>query len=160
MIRGTTAQFKFRLPYPADELAWVTIKFWQLNNLHVGLPIIKQLSHCERTNDSHEICVSLTPAETKRFSDKYKARVQLRGRHRPTGTAFGTPIQFIAVEPMDDDVIEDDPAIPSPDNNGWIIFDGGSILKVDDDVIEDDPIIPEPDENGCVIFDGGSISDA
>ena len=32
MIRGTTAQFKFKLPYAKNELQWITMKFWQPGN--------------------------------------------------------------------------------------------------------------------------------
>jgi hypothetical protein len=73
MIRGTTAQFKFKLPYTKEELAWATIKFWQSRNTNPLLPITKKLEHCDAPDDSKELCVSLTAEETARFSDKYKA---------------------------------------------------------------------------------------
>lgn len=76
MIRGTTAQFKFKLPYSKDELEWITIKFWQPNNSDTSLPITKYKSNCSELV-SHEICVSLSANETAKFSDKYKAMVQL-----------------------------------------------------------------------------------
>ena len=46
MVRGTTARFKFTLPYMKSELQWVTIKFWQPGNVgttRAPLPIIKEL---------------------------------------------------------------------------------------------------------------------
>ena len=111
MIRGTTAQFKFKLPYTKEELEWATITFWQSSN-HSLLPITKKLEHCSAPNDSNELCVSLTAEETARFSDKYKAMVQLRAQPFG-GIVFGSKQQLITVYPMLDDIIED------KDNNGY-----------------------------------------
>lgn len=127
MIRGTTAQFKIPLPFLATELEWLTIQFWQVGNTSSGLPITKKLHQCKASENAKELYISLTPEETARFSDKYKARIQFRGRHLPTGTVFGIDPQFIPVFPMKDEIIEEDPSTPAPDADGWIIFDGGII---------------------------------
>ena len=69
---------------------------------------------------------SLTAEETFRFSDTRKAYLQLRAQSQD-GTVFGTKPQAITVYPMNDDFSEDS-TLPTPDENGWIIFDGGTIV--------------------------------
>ena len=130
MIRGTTAQFRFKIPYAKDELSWATIKFWQPGNngtLIAPLPITKRLEHCTMSDDTMELCIALTPEETVRFSDKYKAKTQLRAQHKD-GTVFASHVQQITVYPINDDIVADDPTLPSTNEEGWIIFDGGSII--------------------------------
>ena len=129
MIRGTTAQFKFKLPYPKDELAWVTIKFWQPGNLDNRLPITKQLTNCSTTENPNEVCVSLLASETALFSDKYKAKLQLRAQHSDSGTTFGSHPQLVTVYPMHDEIIEEDPTLPVANSEGWVILDGEVIAK-------------------------------
>lgn len=130
MIRGTTAQFRFKIPYTKSELAWATIKFWQRGNtgtIEAPLPITKKLIHCDAPEDSKELCVSLTAEETARFSDKYKANVQLRAQHEASGTVFGTRPQLVTVYPMTDDILDEDPMLPAENAEGWVIFDGEPI---------------------------------
>lgn len=127
MIRGTTTQFKFKLPYTKEELEWVRIKFWQPGNTSTLLPITKALEHCDSSDDSTELCVSLTAEETSRFSEKYKARVQLRGQCVDSGTVFGSRQTLLTVYPMRDDIIEEDPTLPPVNEEGLIVFDGGTI---------------------------------
>ena len=126
MIRGTTAQFKFKLPYSMSELEWITIKFWQPSNPTLS-PITKNKSHCNEPV-SREICVSLSANDTAKFSDKYKARVQLRAQP-VAGAVFGSKEQVITVYPMLDEIIEEDTTTePStPVDKDWIILDGNSI---------------------------------
>lgn len=124
MIRGTTAQFKFKLPCNKGNLTVGTIKVWQPNNPNSRLPILKKLHHCSGSDDLPELCVSLTAEETARFSDKYKAKIQLRACHG--GTWFGSKDILIPVYPMPDDIIDSDPIIP-PEEEGWVIFDGDDI---------------------------------
>lgn len=121
MIRGTTAKYKFKLPCKKSDLSWSTIKFWQPNNPSELLPIIKTLNHCGGDNELPELCVSLLPEETVRFSDKYKAKVQLRAEHN--GVVFGSKDILITVYPMPDDIIENNPPMPE-ERDGWIILDG------------------------------------
>jgi hypothetical protein len=127
MIRGTTAQFKFKMPYPKAELTWVTIKFWQPGNTNPYLPITKKLVHCDVTDNSTELCVSLTAEETMRFSERYKAKVQLRAQHSDTGTVFGSRPQLITVYPMNDEILDEDPTMPPETEDNWIILDGEPI---------------------------------
>lgn len=131
MIRGTTAQFKFKLPYSYDELSWVTIKFWQPNNPNRFLPITRKLDSCVALDDSKVLCVSLTAEETTRFLDKYKAKVQLRGQHEVSGTVFGCkPIMF-TVYPMTDEIIKEDVMFPSENEDGLVILDGEEVIAND-----------------------------
>ena len=60
MIRGTTAQFKFKLPYSYDELTSITIRFWQQGNPSDSLPVFKYKNNCEE-REKGEIYVSLRP---------------------------------------------------------------------------------------------------
>lgn len=129
MIRGTTAQFKFKMPYAKDELSWVTIGFWQSNNPSKLLPIIKTKDDCATTDVQNELLVSLTAEETARFMDKYKAKMQLRAQKTSTGEKFGTKPQLITVYPMPDDLIEENPTIPPADANSFVIIDGGTIIN-------------------------------
>lgn len=129
MIRGTTAQFKFKLPHTKSEIQSATIRFWQSNNPNKYLPIIKtldseKLNDCFISDDSKELCISLTSEETARFSDKYKAKTQLRGVLVDGGT-FGSRPQIITVYPMPDDIIN--PTMPPVDDEGWIVLDGETV---------------------------------
>jgi hypothetical protein len=128
MIRGTTAQFKFKLPYTYGELEWVRIKFWQPGNPSTELPITKTKNMCGFVTDKeNEVCVSLSATETAKFSDKYKAKVQLRAQPIVgLGAPFGSKEQLITVYPMHDDIIAEDPTVePSiPTEEDWIVLDG------------------------------------
>ena len=128
MVRGTTAQFIFKLPYPKAELSWATIKFWQNHNPSELLPIVKRLEHCTTPDDQERLCISLTAEETSRFSARYKAQVQLRAQHATSGAVFGSREQQVTVYPMPDDVIEGDPTLPGENEEGWIILDGQPVV--------------------------------
>ena len=129
MIRGTTARFKFKLPYAKNELQWVTMKFWQPGNsgtLEAPLPIIKQKTHIDSSDDSKELSVSLTSEETLRFSDKYKAKVQMRAQHNE-GFVFASKEKVITVYPLDKDLSQDT-VLPGETDDGWIVFDGQPVI--------------------------------
>lgn len=168
MIRGTTAQFKFKLPCARGNLLTATIKFWQPGNagtLEAPLPIIKKMADCSgyESNESiniekwnsgdyeefkitlglsdklwneltdeekkifaresfDELHISLTAEETLRFSDKFKAKVQLRAQQKDS-TVFASHQQLITVYP--NDIVEDIPTLPDDeDGDGLIILDG------------------------------------
>ena len=128
MIRGTTAQFKFKLPYKVDELESAKITFWQPGN-DTTLPIVKEKSDCSVADaDPYCLCVSLTSEETKRFSDKLKARVQLRAQHG--NTTFASRQQLVTVYPINDEIV--DPEIPAA-QSGFVIFDGDRISSAGGD---------------------------
>ena len=125
MTRGTTAPFRFTLPYTKGELSWVTVEFWQSNNPSSLLPITKTLEDFYDEDNSKELHISLTEEETARFSDKYKAKMQFRAQHASTGLVFGNEKpQLITVYPMfeDNKII-----IPGTSEDDLIIFDGQSI---------------------------------
>ena len=126
MIRGTTAQFKFNLPCTYDELDLVTITFWQPENNSPYLPIKRVKSECSvAENDPKCLCVSLDPSDTLIFSDKLKARVQLRAQC--DGTVFASRQHLITVYPINDETI--DTELPKPDTEGWVILDGEKITN-------------------------------
>ena len=130
MIRGTNAQFKFRLPYNCSEIEVVKIVFWQPENDGPSpdrpLPIIKILEQCSFTNIPNELTVTLNQEETLRFVDNRKAYVQLRAT-----TFDGVPIasqqQLITVYPIYDDTILEDEVLPTPDYTGLVLLDGLNI---------------------------------
>ena len=131
MIRGTTAQFKFKLPYNIGDLDVVKITFWQ--NGYSGpdksrpLPIVKILEQCSQS-DIDELTVILNKEETLRFIDDRKAYVQFRGK-TIDGTAFASKQEIITVYPVHDDSILEDDIIPTPnpEADGIIILDGSTI---------------------------------
>lgn len=132
MIRGTVTPFKFILPCANNELDWATILFSQSNNPSMALPIIKTLDDCGPRNDSNDLdgsrdlYVSLTATETAIFSDRYKAKLQMRAKPID-GVEFGCKSKLITVYPMDDDLIQENPEMP-PAVDGWVVFDGDEII--------------------------------
>lgn len=126
MIRGTSAQFKFKLPYTYDEIQTMTIKFWQPGNPDRALPIIKQKHNCSELAEDG-IYVSLRPSETAKFSDRYKAKMQLIAQPY-FGATFGSKERLITVYPMPDDIIIDDTDPDIPVIEEWIILDGGTVV--------------------------------
>ena len=125
MIRGVPAQFKFKLPYSKDELEWIRIKFWQEGNPSTLLPITRTIEDCNESAPK-ELCVVLDEYDTLRFSDKYKARVQLRAMSN-SGSIFGSQQYLITVDPMLDDIVEEDPTLPPEEEEGGVILDGSTI---------------------------------
>ena len=127
MIRGTTAQFKFKLPYTLGDLQWVIMQFWQPGNngtTDAPLPIVKRKT--ELSGDSKELLVSLTSHETLRFTDKLKARVQLRAQHT-NGTVFASHQELVTVYPLPDDLVNE-PVLPGEDDDGWVVLDCSTIV--------------------------------
>lgn len=138
MIRGTTAQFKFKLPYYVAEIREATISFWQNNNFGTAsapLPITKTLESCATTNNPYELSVTLNPHETARFSSYKKGYVQMEAE-TIEGIKFGNSPQMFSVYPnknIDDDIpgVDDGPTgddIPNV-NDGLVILNGGSIIE-------------------------------
>ena len=128
MIRGTTASFKFNIPYAYSELNAIQITFWQEGNNGTpehSLPIVKGLASCTRGELQNEVCVKLNQEETLRFSDKLKARVQLRGLLND-GSAFASHEELITVYPICNDSIIGDWEEPEPVDD-LVILDAGSI---------------------------------
>ena len=132
MIRGTTAQFKFKLPYNANEILTVKITFWQTGNdgpdASRPLPIIKVKEQCSFPGGRNELLVSLNKEETLRFEDDRKAYVQLQAK-TTDGTVFACKQETITVYPVYDESIFDEEIVPtpSPDTGGIIVLDGSTI---------------------------------
>ena len=130
MIRGTNAQFKFRLPYKFSELDWVNIVFWQPENTGPEssrpLPITKVLEQCSQTEISNELSVTLNQEETLRFIETRKAYVQLRAATLE-GVNIASKKQQITVYPIYDDSILDGEILPTPSYDGLVFLDGQSI---------------------------------
>ena len=82
-----------------------------------------QLIFVNEINNSNELYVSLTAEETMRFSDKHKAKMQLRGRLASNGRVFGCKPKLITVYPINDDLFGDD-MVESQTDDGWVILDG------------------------------------
>lgn len=129
MIRGTTAQFKFQIPYDFNDLALVNVVFWQCNNNgpdeNRPLPIVKIKEDCSWSAENKEITVVLQPEETARFLDDRKARVQLSATTE-SGIRFASSQQEITVYPIYNDSLFGDIILPS-ESNGVIVLDGGVI---------------------------------
>lgn len=127
MIRGTTAQFKFSLPYNYDQIEVAKIAFWQKGNNGTTdnpLPIYKTLDNCIQTSNPKELVVTLSPAETLRFSTKVKGRVQLSATTYE-GIRFASKEQLITVYPIQDDSNVGDIVVPKPEEDtNFIILDG------------------------------------
>ena len=134
MIRGTNAEFRFKLPYDFAEIPTIKITFWQDNNdgpsSDKPLPLVKVREQCRGIQGQPNMCrVILNQEETLRFTEKRKAKVQLRGL-----TATGVPIasqqQLITVYPIQDDaVLDDDIILPAPTYDELVLLDGQRIIQ-------------------------------
>lgn len=132
MIRGTNAEFRFKLPYDFSDISTVKITFWQDNNNGPSkdrpLPIIKTIGQCSQGDQANVCSVTLNQEETLRFTEKRKAKVQLRAI-TSTGTPIASPQQLITVYPVYDDTVLDDVVLPTPSYDELIILDGRQIIK-------------------------------
>lgn len=132
MIRGTNAEFRFKLPYDYDELSAVQIVFWQDNNSGPSnqrpLPIYKAKPQCIKGDAPNILCVTLHQEETLRFTEKRKAKVQLRAT-TTTGTPIACKEQLITVYPVYDDSVLDDLIPTTPTYDGLIVLDGQKIIE-------------------------------
>lgn len=130
MIRGTTAQFKFNLPYPYHEISSAKITFWQPGNdgsADYPLPLVKTLSSCSRGSSLNEICVTLSQLETMAFSEESRAYVQFRGL-ASDGSAFASKQEGFIVYPVYDDTeLEGGKPPEDIDGDGWETLDAGTI---------------------------------
>lgn len=130
MIRGTDAQFKFKLPYDYSELETVRVTFWQPNNsgpsTNRPLPIVKVLEQCSQSDSPRELTVTLNQEETLRFKDDSKAYVQFRAE-TIDGISIASKKMLITVYPVYDESILDEEILPTPDYNGVVYLDGLTI---------------------------------
>ena len=131
MIRGGNIEFRFDLSYSFDDLAVVKILFWQENyngpTKDRPLPIVKILEQCHPGDKPTDLGVTLNQEETLRFTDKRKAKVQLRAATK-TGIPIITKQHLVSVYPSKDDSILDGEVWPTPTYDGWVRLDGESII--------------------------------
>ena len=132
MIRGGNCEFRFNLPYNFSDLVTAQIYFWQDGyngpSNDRPLPILKILEQCRQGIKPTELSVTLHQEETLRFTDKRKARAQLRAVTN-TGIPIISKEQLFTVYPSYDDAVLDEEVWPTPDYNGWTIFDGENVAQ-------------------------------
>mgnify|MGYP003296717900 CR=1 FL=1 len=131
MVRGTNQEFRFKLSCNFADLATIRVMFWQDNYNGPAswrpLPIIKVRSQCAACDEANQCSVTLNQEETLRFSDKRKAKIQLRGVTHD-GRPIATMEHLIKVYPVYDDSILDGDILPTPTYEDLIILDGQNIL--------------------------------
>ena len=131
MIRGTNQEFRFKLPYEYDSISKLRVMFWQDNyngpTKYRPLPIIKVKAQCQVCDNPKQCSVTLNQEETLRFTDKRKAKVQLRGISS-SGVPFATKEMVINVYPVSDDSILDGDIEPTPTYEDLIFLDGQAII--------------------------------
>jgi hypothetical protein len=116
---------------------------------------ITALTFIHEMNDSKELYVTLTAEETRRFSDRHKAKMQLRGKLKSNGVVFGCKPRLLTVYPINDDLVDD--TYDSALDNGWVTIGGGSITTSDGELIAlDSGSIADADE-GWIVIGGESV---
>ena len=142
MIRGTTAVFKFTLPHELQHIAEAKVVFKQegyKGTLANPLPIVKNYTNKKDFVGitSKDLIVVLNGAETKAFTDKLKARVQLKAVSEEytdengqtiKRTSLGTIPQLFTVYPMDDNIIDGTVDENVQTQGGYVVLDGGNII--------------------------------
>lgn len=100
MIRATSQQFRFTIPYDISEVDTASIMFWQEadNNATEEIFIEKTFEDCE-VLDSNILSVTLHAEETAQFSTDRKAYVQLKAITND-GFTFGSRTKQLTVYPM------------------------------------------------------------
>ena len=131
MIRGTTANFKLKLPYEISIIQTATVTFWQENNygtIEAPLPIVKTLESCNTTDNPYELSITLNPHETARFSAYRKGYMQIVAT-TIEGVTFGDTPHMFTVYPnknITPDLPDDPGDIPTDEN--VVVLDGGDIV--------------------------------
>ena len=130
MIRGTTAQFKFNLPYVFKDLIYAEIIFWQkgdsFSDAH-SVIITKDINSCSGDRNKKEVYVSLTQSDTLKFSDKKHGYVQFRGKVIDGNVFASKQESFIVYPVVSDDILGEVNPPTDHDNDGWVIVNGGSV---------------------------------
>ena len=137
MIRGTTAQFTFKLPQDLeiDDISLIEVRAWQ--NGYTGVPAGSLPIRREYTNNNwtsvpvgndHTLVVELSPSDTSRFTDKLKGYIQCRV-DIVGGAAYGTYQQKFTVYPMHEGMVGGSTGENSEVIEGWIILDGKKIIQ-------------------------------
>lgn len=133
MIRGTTAQFKFNLPYQLKDIRDAQITFWQKGDSFSAahsLDIVKYRIDCVGRSGDKAVYVSLNPEETARFSDKKHGYVQFRGVATDFTVFASKQESFIVYPCVNDDPIGEIPPPEDDNNDGWVVIDSGVIGRL------------------------------
>ena len=130
MVRGTTAQFKFNLPYQLKDIEGAEITFWQkgdsFSDAH-SVIMTKDLRYCSGNPADKVIYVTLTQNDTLSFSEKKHGYVQFRGI-AADGSVFASKQESFIVYPLvNGGIIEGGTPPPDDDGDGWEIINGGSV---------------------------------
>lgn len=106
MIRGACQQFRFRTPYPLEQLQTVRITFWQKDDSGNDVePIPAKLkTDCTENGTPGFVYVTLDQRETLAFKSDRKAYVLLRALPI-AGCAFSSRIKPITVYPTKDETV-------------------------------------------------------
>ena len=105
-IRGTCKQFRFKMPYPLQQLTTIKITFWQHDDTkNEDDPlIVKYKEDCSYDYIDGYLYVTLDQRETLSFKDDRHAYVQLRAL-LVSGSAFSSYITPITVYPTKDETV-------------------------------------------------------
>ena len=129
MIRGTSQEFRFKLPYAYNTVNELCAIFGQDNyqgpTQYRPLPIVKIKDQGRRV-DAYHWSVTLNSEETLRFSNKRKAKVRLIGKTK-SGASFATKESLINV--YGDNSILDGDILLTPTDQGLVILDGQPIIQ-------------------------------
>lgn len=106
MIRGTCQQFRFKSPYPLEQLKTVRITFWQKDDNGYDVEPIptKLIADCSENSTPGFIYTTLNQSETLAFKSDRKAYVQFRAL-TVTGYAFASHKIPITVYPTKDETV-------------------------------------------------------
>ena len=138
MIRGTTAPFKFSVPYAWSDICAIEATFTQKKESGETLSIIKEYDtrwaeninpggFTPDNNNPYIIYVILDPYETLQFSEKRKGQVQIKVYCPGKGIVANKPSKFTVYPSNNDNILEGDPGEPMPENNDIWILDAGEI---------------------------------
>lgn len=143
MIRGTTSQFRFKLPYSKENVKSAEVVFWQHGHNGINedfpLPIVKKYNQYFSESGSiatsgpwnwindNTLGVKLWQQETLTFSDRYKAYVQIRGTSID-GSVFASGQKPVVVYPIYADYPLEDEIIPPQNEDGFYVLDGEYIV--------------------------------
>jgi hypothetical protein len=152
MIRGTTATFKFKMPHQLQYIDQASVTFWQ--DGYYGIPgseLPKSINYTPRATcetlpeddpyrTSTDLIVILGGSQTKAFTDKLKARVQMKASNveytdengiKVAASTFGSRPELFTVYPMDNGIIDGIYGEDMPEaSNGYVILSGGNIVTV------------------------------
>jgi hypothetical protein len=110
VIRGTSQQFKFSIPYNYEDLTDVRIAFWQEDNHGTEdytLPIIKTKNDCTSNPFGTILYVTLNSKESLAFATDRKAFVQMRAT-TIDGFTFGCRKKSFTVHTINEELLPDE----------------------------------------------------